>query len=167
MIYLARADGKVIGKFSEAELRAKIAAGSVSPDDQYVADGASERRRADEYPGATFPWRDEDQPLIPPPDRTARKKEDHWPANWLAPPKSPLEFGVLCAICAALLPLLHPMFVLVSVGLLMASFVLSIIAMVRGKVSGGILLMIGIITVALPVLCVSTIDREKILQSHR
>ena len=165
MIYLAQADGKLIGKFSDAELRAKIAAGEISPDDQYLAEGSSDWKRAAEFPGAMFPWKD--QPATPAPDRTARKKEDHWSANWLAPPKSPLEFGVLCAICAALLPLLHPMFVLVSVGLLMASFVLSIIAMVRGKVSGGILLMIGIITVALPVSCVSTIDREKILQSHR
>ena len=105
MIYLARADGKVIGKFSEAELRAKIAAGSVSPDDQYVADGASERRRADEYPGATFPWRDEDQPLIPPLDRTARKKKDHWPANWLAPQNrhwslaSSARFVRPCCLC--------------------------------------------------------------------
>jgi GYF domain 2 len=164
VIYLAQADGKLIGKFSDGELRAKIAAGEISPDDQYLAEGSTDWKRAAEFPGALFPWKD--QPATPAPDRTARKKQEPWPPNWLAPPKSPLEFGVLCAVCAALLPLLHPMFVLVSIALLIASFVLSIIAIVRGKVVGGILLMIGIITLALPASCASTVGREKILQSH-
>src|SRR5438128_6702947 len=55
MIYVARAEGKVIGKFSEKEFRAKISAGDISPNDQYLGDGTRQWIRASEFPGATFP----------------------------------------------------------------------------------------------------------------
>ena len=149
LFYLAKADGRVIGKFTEEELRAKISAGDASPDDQYLAEGAREWKRAAEFPGARFPW-----PAPSAPNRTQRKKEDF----------SPVKLGALCAICAAFLPLVHPVLFLASVALLIASFVLAILAIVRGKVSGGVLLLIGIFF-AFPTSCVSLIDREKLL--HR
>ena len=51
---LARADGTVIGKFNEEELRAKISAGDFSPGDQYLAEGG-EWLRLSRFPGAQFP----------------------------------------------------------------------------------------------------------------
>src|SRR5438552_1783171 len=54
LFYLARADGTVIGKFNEEELRAKISAGDFSPGDQYLAEGG-EWLRLSRFPGAQFP----------------------------------------------------------------------------------------------------------------
>jgi hypothetical protein len=56
VIYLTRADGSVIGKFSEEDLRAKIARGDVSPDDQYLAEASAQWKRLTEFPNAAFPW---------------------------------------------------------------------------------------------------------------
>ena len=65
MIYVARADGKVIGKFSEEEFRAKISAGDLSPNDQYLGDGTRQWIRASEFPGATFPKPDPREQVLP------------------------------------------------------------------------------------------------------
>jgi len=65
MIYVARADGKVIGKFSEQEFRAKISAGDISPNDQYLGDGTRQWIRASEFPGATFPKPDPREQVLP------------------------------------------------------------------------------------------------------
>ena len=147
MFYLARADGTVIGKFSEEEFRAKITHGEVSPDVQYLPEGTTEWRRVTEFSGAKFPF-----PPLAAPNRIQPKKEN----------SSPVQLGALCAICAAFLPLLSPVLFLASIALLIASFILAIIAIVRGKVTGGILLMIGIFF-AFPTSCVTLMDREKLL----
>ena len=56
MVYLTRADGAVIGKFGEEELRRKIAGGDFSPGDKYLVEGSPEWKRLAEFPGANFPW---------------------------------------------------------------------------------------------------------------
>ena len=65
MIYVARADGKVIGKFSEEEFRTKIAAGDISPDDRYLGDGTKQWLRASQFPGAAFPQPNRDEEVLP------------------------------------------------------------------------------------------------------
>jgi len=55
VIYVARANGEVVGKFSEAEFQAKIASGDISPNDQYLSEGGATWKKASEFPGATFP----------------------------------------------------------------------------------------------------------------
>jgi hypothetical protein len=68
MVYLTRADGTVIGKFTEDDLRTRIASGDVSPSDQYLTEGAREWKPLRELPGAAFP-------ASPPPLPTYRKKK--------------------------------------------------------------------------------------------
>lgn len=74
MIYVARADGAVIGKFSEEELRAKISAGDISPHDQYMDPASNQWRRASQFPDATFPQPDPHEEVLPavPPPRDAK-----------------------------------------------------------------------------------------------
>jgi hypothetical protein len=142
MIYLARADGKVIGKFSEEEFRAKISAGDVSPDDQYLnaggagtAGGPERWRRASEFPGAIFPQPDPHEeilPPIPPPIPKLQKKK-----------RSPADIGGLCALLGMFAPLASPvLFFLLSLPLLVAAFVLAIVSLARGKIGSGIGLLI-------------------------
>jgi len=68
VIYLARANGEIVGKFSEAELRAKISSGDAFPNDQYLREETGGTwKKASEFPGATFPPPDEGflPPLLP------------------------------------------------------------------------------------------------------
>jgi hypothetical protein len=68
VIYLARANSEIVGKFSEAELRAKISSGDVFPNDQYLSEETGRTwKKASEFPGATFPPPDEGfLPPLPP-----------------------------------------------------------------------------------------------------
>ena len=56
MIYLARANGTVIGKFGQEELHRKIAAGDLSPSDKCLVEPSREWKRLAEFQGANFPW---------------------------------------------------------------------------------------------------------------
>ena len=65
------------------------------------------------------------------------------------PPKkkesSLAAIGALCAIAAALLPLATSMFFLLfSLPLLLTAFVLAIMSLVRGRFTGGVILLIGV-----------------------
>jgi len=66
MICVARADGQMIGKFSEEEFWAKISAGDISPDDQYLGAGATQWTRASQFPRATFPRPDQNDEFLAP-----------------------------------------------------------------------------------------------------
>jgi len=68
VIYLARANGEIVGKFSEAELQAKISSGDVFANDQYLSEETGATwKKASEFPGATFPPPDEGfLPPLPP-----------------------------------------------------------------------------------------------------
>ena len=114
IFYLARADGTVIGKFSEEGLLGKISAGDVSPHDQYLAEGG-QWLRVSVFPGAQFPG---DFMPPTPPKLTAQPKKK----------SSPDEVGALCALIAAFAPLVSPLlFLLLSLPLLLAAFVLAIV----------------------------------------
>ena len=157
MIYVSRADGAVIGKFSEEQLRAKITAGDISPGDLYLDPASSQWRSASEFPGASFPKCDPHEVLPPLPKPVATPKNKRQ--------MSPLEIGVCCALIAAFIPLVDGvLFFVASLPLLIAAFVLAIVSIVRGKIAGGILLLMGIFF-AFPMSCVAMTDRQEIL--HR
>ena len=60
--------------------------------------------------------------------------------------RSPAYIGGLCAVTAAFLPLAHPvLFILGSMPLLLAAFVLAIVSIVRGKIGGGVSLLVGLV----------------------
>jgi hypothetical protein len=137
----------VIGKFSEAEFREKISAGEIWRDHLYLPEGEHVWREATEYPGAVFP------PKLKPANDAKTKKQ-----------MTPLQIGVCCALIGMFAPLVNPiLFFLASLPLLTAAFVLAIMSIVRGKIAGGILLLMGIFF-AFPMSCVAMIDRQEILQ---
>jgi hypothetical protein len=78
--------------------------------------------------------------------------------------RSPANLGGLCAIAAAFLPLIHPAMIVLSAALLMAAFVLAIVSIARGKVGGGIALMVGLM-LAFAMSIATLTDRDKILRS--
>jgi undecaprenyl pyrophosphate phosphatase UppP len=77
--------------------------------------------------------------------------------------RSPAQLGGLLAVGAAFIPLLHPsLFFLLSLPMLFTAFLLAIVAIVKGRVTGGIFLLIGL----LPAFMMSftcLVDREKLL----
>jgi hypothetical protein len=77
--------------------------------------------------------------------------------------RSPAGMGATCALIAVFAPVAHPvLFFLASLPLLLAAFVLAIVAIVRGKITSGILLLMGLV-LALPMSFGMLVDREKIL----
>jgi hypothetical protein len=68
--------------------------------------------------------------------------------------------GALCAVVAAFLPPVSPtLFFLGSLPLLLTAFVLAIVSIVRGKVGGGLFLLVGLVF-AFAMSVVSLVDRD-------
>jgi hypothetical protein len=77
--------------------------------------------------------------------------------------RSPAYIGGLCAVTAAFLPLANPvLFVLGSLPLFLTAFVLAIVSIVRGKVGGGLCLLVGLIF-AFMMSLVCLVDRDNLL----
>jgi membrane protein YqaA with SNARE-associated domain len=76
------------------------------------------------------------------------------------------SIGTICAISGAFLPLFNEVLIIVSIALLIAAFVLAILAMTRGKIVGGILLLIGV-AFAFPASCVYSVSRDEIIHRSR
>src|SRR5437879_2969404 len=71
--------------------------------------------------------------------------------------------GGLCAVTAAFLPLVNPVFFFLgSLPLLLAAFVLAIVSIVHGKVVGGVGLLAGLV-LAFTMSVVSLVNRDELL----
>ncbi|PYK39736.1 MAG: hypothetical protein DME49_03085 [Verrucomicrobia bacterium] len=153
MIFHVARDGAEIGEFGEEEFRDKIFKGNVKPGDHYWKEGMDDWQLVSEYrrlPSRAGP------PTLPPLPRVPEKRK--------ARTESPASIGGACALLAAFAPLLHPsLFFVLSLPLLFAAFVLAIVSLVRGRVTGGICLLVGLFP-ALMMAFVALTDRDKLLR---
>ena len=154
MIFHVGRDGTELGQFSEQEFRDKISAGEIRPYDHYWTQEMDDWQLVSEYrrlPSSPGP------PTLPPLRRMPEKKK-----GWA---ETPASIGGACALVAAFAPLVSPaFFFLLSLPLLFAAFVLAIVSLVRGRVTGGICLLIGLFP-ALIMSFVSLTQREKPVQT--
>jgi hypothetical protein len=75
--------------------------------------------------------------------------------------------GVLLAIVAAFIPLVNwAFFFVLSLPLVLAAFVLAIVSLARGGITGGVILMIGVF-LAFPISILTLLNREQILKSSQ
>ncbi len=152
IVHVAR-DGAEVGQFSEQEFRDKIFSGEIQPDNHYWTEGMDDWQLVSEYrssPSLPGP------PTLPPLPRVAEKKKRRT--------ETPASIGGACALVAAFAPLLSPsLFFLLSLPLLFAAFVLAIVSLVRGRVTGGICLLLGLFP-AFMMAFVSLTERDKMLQ---
>jgi hypothetical protein len=150
-------NGEPVGNFGEAVFEEKILAGEILPTDLFSAEGLTEWRPVSQYKKAQHAQRAKPPPLpatvtAAQRARTKTKKE-----------RTAAETGGVLAVGAAFAPLLHPsLFFLLSLPMLLGALVLAIVSITKGKVTGGIFLLIGL----LPALMMSwtcMVDREKLL----
>ena len=152
MIFHVAREGAEIGQFSEEEFGDKILTGNIKPGDHYWKEGMDDWQLVSEYRGLQSP---SGPPTLPPLPRMPEKKK--------ARTESPASIGGACALVAALAPLLSPsLFFILSLPLLLAAFVLAIVSLVRGRVMGGICLLVGLLP-ALMMAFVALTDRDKLL----
>jgi DNA-directed RNA polymerase subunit M/transcription elongation factor TFIIS len=151
-VFCVGRSGTELGKFSEQEFRDKILSGEIRPYDDYWTEGMDDWQSVSEYRSLPSP---SGPPTLPPLRRTPEKKKRRT--------ETPASIGGACALLAAFLPLLHPsLFFLLSLPLLFAAFVLAIVSLVRGRVTGGICLLIGLFPAFMMAFVVVT-ERGKIL----
>ncbi len=152
MIFHVARDGSEVGQFSEKEFRDKIFAGEIQPDNHYWTEGMDDWQLVSEY--RSLPSRS-GPPTLPPVPRVPEKKRRRT--------ETPASIGGACALVAAFAPLLSPsLFFLLSLPLLFAAFVLAIVSLVRGRVTGGICLLVGLFP-ALMMAFVTLTERDKLL----
>jgi hypothetical protein len=136
-------DGKVIGEFSEDDFRKNVRRGVVVPSDYYFCEGFTDWKSVADFKRhrlfTAF--------------RSERSRIE----------RSPAYTGGLCAVAAAFLPLANPvLFVLGSLPLFLTAFVLAIVSIVRGKIGGGLCLLVGLIfTFMISLVCL--VDRDNLL----
>ena len=117
-------NGKVIGEFSEEDFRKNVQIGVIAPSDYYFCEGFTNWKSVADFKRNRF--------LL---GKFAGVKQ-----------RSPAYTGGLCAVVAAFLPLVSPvLFFLGSLPLFLTAFVLAIVSIVRGKVGGGLLLLVGLV----------------------
>ncbi|SRR6266487_4599816 len=140
-VHVAR-DGKVIGEFSEDDFRKNVRAGVILSTDHYFCEGFTNWKSvADFKRGRLFSAFGRERARV----------------------RSPAYTGGLCAVAAAFLPLANPvLFFLGSLPLFLTAFVLAIVSIVRGKVGGGLCLLVGLIF-AFMMSFVALVDRDNIL----
>lgn len=155
-------DGAIIGEFDEDVFRNKIFSGELLPDDVFWQPELKEWLPISSY---RVP------PPLPEPPRpieTALDRVSEFMTKGPKPKKtsrsfSPAKTGGLLAVAAWLAPLAHEsFFFLVSLPFLLAAFVLAIVSIVKGRLTGGIILLVAILP-AFIASCGSMTDRDKIL----
>jgi DNA-directed RNA polymerase subunit RPC12/RpoP len=153
VFYVGRG-GTELGQFNEQEFRDKILTGSIRPGDHYWKEGMDDWQLVSEYRGLPSPTT---PPTLPPLARMPETKKKKGRAE------TPASIGGACALVAAFAPLVSPtLFFLLSLPLLFAAFVLAIVSLVRGRVVGGICLLVGLFP-ALMMAFVTLTDRDKLL----
>ena len=179
-------DGEIIGQYSEPEFQRKIFSSEIQPDDFFWREGFPDWKPVSAYRAAakTQPIFNVGGASVPRPNTGGTSFVSsqnrfqpiasirRWGARNVSASSSikrekrestPASIGGLCAIAAAFAPLLdQTLFFLISLPLLFAAFVLAIVSIARGKIGGGILLLIGL---AFAFVCsiAALTDRDKIL----
>jgi hypothetical protein len=153
--HVSRPDGTTLGEFSESEFKRKIFANEIDTDDFYWTEGMEDWRAVALYgarrKAAVI------SPPVPPPLLPVSQPESQ--ATGISTPKTADSakakakqktvlgsvalqgFGML--FVAGVIPVLYSPLILVSVGLVLAAFVLAIIGIVRGHVATGVLVIAG------------------------
>ncbi len=159
MIFVCR-NGEHLGEFSEAEFREKILAEEILPSDDYWQEGfpdwvsvAEYRDLADTQPtNVRRPAPHRPQQLAQAAVESAAAARPVAAKRKLFERETTLTIGVACALIAAFGPLFSQTMLVLSVPLLIAAFVLAIISMVKGRIAGGIALLMGTF-IAGPISC--------------
>jgi hypothetical protein len=167
VIFHVARDGEVIGEFDEEDFREKLGRKEILWTDHFLAEASQEWKPVHDYnpgrklPAKTPPIRRANKP--PPIPRAMIQNSEKTSLPRAAKvPLSPAQTGTLFAVCAALIPLLWaPLFIFISLPLLLAAFVLAIMAIVKGKLTSGVLLLIGLVF-AFGMGFTAMIDPEKI-----
>jgi VIT1/CCC1 family predicted Fe2+/Mn2+ transporter len=167
MIFHVMRDGEALGDLEERDFREKIFSGEIQPEDYYWREGFGDWKLVSEY---RAPAREKVvKPAAPPPlpaiASDISQKIQRWGARNAekAAENKEARIGGLCAVLGAFAPLLSPVFfVLLSLPLLFAAFVLAILSLARGKITGGILLLIGLMF-AFAMSFAALTERDKIL----
>ena len=145
-VFVAR-NGTVFGEFSENDFRNHVRTGVILPSDHYFCEGFKEWKSVADFKRNRFFWGKF--------------------AGGAGKERSPAATGALCAVVAAFLPLVSPMlFFLGSLPLLLTVFVLAIVSILRGKVGGGLCLLVGLVF-AFAMSVVSLVDRDHLLHPEK
>src|SRR6266702_2223171 len=144
VFYVARSSGKVIGKFTDGEFKAKIRIGDFSPGDQYLAEGMKQ-------------WVPCSSPAVAEPERLRLQQKAKKNERSLA------ATGGLCAAVAVFISHVQlDLLVFISLLFLITGLVFTILSIVRGKIAGGLCMLAGKL-IALCLSFVAVTDRDDIL----
>jgi hypothetical protein len=164
MIYHISRDGTILGEFTEAEFRDKIFANEILPNDHYWTEGMTDWQVVSDYRvGVETPEIVPVPPSVPvlPQGSTDALKAPV--SAKLKVKRSAAYTGACLALIAAFLPLLSGPLIFVSLILLLATFILAVTEMVKGKVWHGVGLLLSLfIALAMAITC--TVDRDKLLR---
>lgn len=145
-------------QMDEQEFRDRIFRNEILESDYYWHDGLSDWQPVSAYRRPTA-----NREAMPPMPIAAPTTPTPVARKHVRRQNTPAGLGGACAFLALLAPLLHEsLFFLISLPLLVAAFVLAIVSLVKGRVTGGIILLIAL----LPCLigsCGVMMDRQKIL----
>jgi hypothetical protein len=154
-LYVAR-DGADIGQFSEEEFRAGKAK-------ERLNSLLSDRRLFERKEPANDSDRLADEESKTPMSEASAEKKMRRGSS----PAYTAYIGALLAIVAAFIPLVNwAFFWFLSLPLVLATFVLAIVSLVRGGITGGVILMIGVF-LAFPISILTALNREQILKSSQ
>ena len=110
-------DGKVIGQFSEEEFRNNVWLGVIVPSDYYFCEGFTDWKSVADF---------------------KRKRA----LLGFAPPKTIAgQIGALLAV-SWFMPMIHPAFLIFTIALAIAAFVVAITELVKSRLTNGILLIV-------------------------
>ena len=166
MFYVCR-DGEDIGEWDKAEFDRLIRIGEILPSDHYFAEGMADWEPVSSY------WFPPASPL-----RSAARTTTHAPVaaastaktNPAAPldvtepvarRRSPAYMAGMCLVLAFAAPLLaQSLFFLLSLPLFLAALVLAVVALVRGQIVGGIVVLLAMLPCFIGS-CSFMLDRER------
>ena len=157
MIYYISRDGVERGPLDEGSLKHEIANGITLPTDYYWREGMTDWELV-----STLPWQAVVPPVVPKSTKQSRVAKWMQREETQLKNRSPAYIGGILTGCAAFLPLANAGLFLVSLSLLFAAFILAIVALVRGKILGGICLLI-FLPIALIVSWTCLVDRDRLL----
>ncbi len=155
MIYHVSRDGVVIGQFTADEFALQRRNRALLPSDYFWREGMSDWKPLSEWQRITPPQTHlfaAPQAIEP---LTAREDKHALVLNPLA------GFGF--AIAAMFLPLVSPMMIFISFGLLSAALVIAILLLTKGRMVAGVALM-ALLPIATIGSCVSLVDRDEMIK---
>jgi hypothetical protein len=113
-------NGKVIGEFSEEDFRKNVRIGVIAPSDYYFCEGFTDWKSVADFKRK--------QALL-----------------GFTPPKTIAgQIGALLVV-SWFMPMIHPVFLIFTIALAIAAFVVAIMEIVKSRLTGGILLVVGCI----------------------